>query len=73
MARNFVGVIVLDSQLIEKLLPDHVPMLGRGPTYSHLFAYMRITPNVQHYFKQIIYQLCKFFPQKLVLLISYMV
>ena len=34
--------MVLDGQRIEKLLPDHLPMLGQGPTYKGLFAYTRV-------------------------------
>ncbi len=45
MARNFVGKKVLDGQMIEKLLPVHRPMLGRGPTYKNLFAHMRVAPD----------------------------
>ncbi len=36
--------MVLDGQMIEKLLPDHLPMLGQSPTYRGLFDYTRVAP-----------------------------
>ena len=43
---RFRRVMVLDGQMIEKLLSDHLPMLGQGPTYKGIFAYTRVEPVV---------------------------